>query len=101
MDGIPKLLPLVDEVARARARRIPTAALNEAFERMVRRHEPAGGNTGVMPKYLTQVGVNPPTFVAFASGRGTLRSDYRRYLENRLRDAFDFAGTPLIIKVRH
>ena len=53
-----------------------------------------------MPKYLTQVGVDPPTLVAFATGRGSLRTDYRRYLENRLREAFDFTGTPLRIKVR-
>jgi GTP-binding protein len=99
--GVEKLLPLVDKVAAARSRRIPTAHLNDAFDRMLQRHEPAGGTTGVMPKYLTQVGVDPPTFVAFASGRGSLRTDYRRYLENRLREAFDFTGTPLRIKVRH
>ncbi len=98
--GVEVLLPLVDEVAAARARRIPTAQLNVAFEQMLQRHEPAGGTTGAMPKYLTQVGVNPPTFVVFASGRGSMRSDYRRYLENRMRDAFEFAGTPLRIKVR-
>jgi GTP-binding protein len=98
--GIDSLLSSIDAVAAARARRIPTAQLNEAFDQMLQRHEPAGGTTGAMPKYLTQVAINPPTFVAFASGRGSLRSDYRRYLENRLRDAFDFAGTPLRIKVR-
>jgi GTP-binding protein len=99
-EGVDALLPLVDEVAAARARRIPTAELNVAFEQMLQRHEPAGGTTGAMPKYLTQVGVNPPSFVVFASGRGAMRSDYRRYIENRLRDGFDFAGTPLRIKVR-
>jgi GTP-binding protein len=98
--GLDSLLCLIDDVAAARARRIPTAQLNDAFEEMLQRHEPAGGTTGAMPKYLTQVAIDPPTFVAFASGRGSLRSDYRRYLENRLRDAFDFAGTPLRIKVR-
>ena len=98
--GIDALLPLVDEVAAARALRIPTAQLNVAFEQMLQRHEPAGGTSAAMPKYLTQVGVNPPSFVVFASGRGSMRADYRRYLENRLRDGFDFAGTPLRIKVR-
>jgi GTP-binding protein len=98
--GVEKLLPLVDEVAAARARRIPTAQLNVAFEKMLQRHEPAGGTAGAMPKYLTQVGVNPPSFVVFASGRGAMRADYRRYIENRLRDGFEFAGAPLRIKVR-
>ncbi|MFQ5743300.1 MAG: ribosome biogenesis GTPase Der [Acidobacteriota bacterium] len=99
-DGVEALLPLVDAVSAARSRRIGTAELNAAFEAMLRRYQPGGGTAGVWPKYLTQVGVNPPTFVVFAAGRGSWRTDYRRYLENRLREAFDFSGTPMIIRVR-
>lgn len=98
--GVGKLLPLVDEVAARRAWRVPTADLNAAFETMVGRHAPAGGTSAATPKYLTQVGVKPPRFVAFAGGRGAARGDYVRYLENRLRETFDFAGTPLFIKLR-
>jgi GTP-binding protein len=98
--GVGKLLPLVDEVAATRARRVPTADLNSAFETMVGRHAPAGGTSAATPKYLTQVGVNPPRFVAFAGGRGAARGDYVRYLENRLRETFDFGGTPVFIKLR-
>lgn len=98
--GIDALLPLVDEVAEARDRRVPTAELNVAFEAMVGRHAPAGGTSGSQPKYLTQIGVKPPRFVAFAGGRGSARGDYSRYLENRLRESFNFAGTPLVIKLR-
>jgi GTP-binding protein len=98
--GIDTLLPLVDEVAAARSRRVPTAELNAAFDDMVGRHAPAGGTGGASPKYLTQVGVNPPRFVAFAGGRGADRIDYVRYLENRLREAFDFDGTPVMVKLR-
>jgi len=98
--GVDALLPLVDEVAEARGRRVPTAELNVAFERMVSRHAPAGGTSAAQPKYLTQVGVNPPRFVAFAGSRSAGRRDYQRYLENRLRDAFDFRGTPLFITLR-
>jgi len=98
--GVEELLPLVDEVAAARARRVPTADLNAAFEKMLGRHAPAGGTGGSAPKYLTQVGINPPRFVAFAGGRGAGRGDYTRYLENRLRDQFDFEGTPLVVKLR-
>jgi len=98
--GVDKLLPLVDEVAATRAQRVPTADLNAAFEAMVGRHAPAGGTSATTPKYLTQVGINPPRFVAFAGGRGAARGDYVRYLENRLRASFDFAGTPLVITVR-
>ena len=98
--GIDPLLPLVDEVVQARSRRVPTADLNVAFEGMIGRHAPVGGTSGSQPKYLTQVGVEPPRFVAFAGGRGAARGDYARYLENRLRESFNFAGTPLVIKLR-
>lgn len=98
--GVDGLLPLVNEVAAARARRIPTADLNAAFETMLGRHAPAGGISATRPKYVTQVGVKPPRFVAFAGGRGAGRGDYTRYLENRLRESFDFEGTPLIVTLR-
>ena len=98
--GVQALLPLVDEVAEARRRRVPTAELNVAFASMLGRHAPAGGTSGAHPKYLTQVGINPPRFVAFAGGRGAARGDYTRYLENRLRESFDFAGSPVVIKLR-
>ena len=98
--GIDALLPLVDEVVAARGRRVPTADLNAAFETMVGRHAPAGGTGGGQPKYMTQIGVDPPRFVAFAGGRSAARGDYARYLENRLRQAFDFGGAPVFIKLR-
>ena len=98
--GVNGLLPIVDAVAAARAQRVPTAELNAAFEIIVGRNAPAGGTSATSPKYLTQVGIKPPRFVAFAGGRGAARGDYTRYLENRLREHFDFAGTPLVIKLR-
>ena len=98
--GIDALLPMIDEVAESRARRVPTADLNQAFEIMVGKHAPVGGTSATQPKYLTQVGIKPPRFVAFAGSRGGNRPDYRRYLENRLRESFDFAGTPIVINLR-
>ena len=98
--GIDTLLPMIDEVGEARARRVPTADLNQAFEIMVGKHAPTGGTSATQPKYLTQVGIRPPRFVAFAGSRGGNRPDYRRYLENRLRESFDFAGTPIVVNIR-
>jgi GTPase len=50
--------------------------------------------------YATQASIEPPTFVLFASGSEHVHFSYRRYLENRLRDAFGFGGTPLRLIVR-
>ena len=50
--------------------------------------------------YATQASIEPPTFVLFASGAEHVHFSYRRYLENRLRDAFGFGGTPLRLVVR-
>ena len=50
--------------------------------------------------YATQAQSEPPTFVLFASEAQQIHFSYRRYLENRLREAFGFAGTPLRIVIR-
>ena len=57
---------------------------------------------GKRPKifYATQVGVAPPTFVFFARDAGSVHFSYRRYLENRLREAFGFDGTPIRLVFR-
>ena len=53
-----------------------------------------------IPMVLTQAAVAPPTFVFFASDAASVHFSYRRYLENRLREAFGFNGTPLRIVIR-
>ena len=52
---------------------------------------------GRRPKfyYATQAAIEPPTFVLFASDAKSVHFSYQRFLENRIRDAFDFEGTPL------
>jgi GTP-binding protein len=50
--------------------------------------------------YATQVAVAPPTFVIFVNDPELFHFSYRRYLENRLRDAFGFAGTPIRLRFR-
>ncbi|HEX8651107.1 MAG TPA: ribosome biogenesis GTPase Der [Pyrinomonadaceae bacterium] len=106
---VERLLPLVLRANEARARRIPTSQLNAFFEEMVAQPRggsaPAPGRGGVSRlhvQYMTQVGVRPPTFVLFtAGGRPGLHFSYVRYLQNRLRDEFDFFATPLRIVERH
>ena len=106
---VEKILSLVLKADEARNRRIPTAQLNDFFERAIA--QPRGGTAPAPAKggvsrlkvqYLTQVGVRPPTFVVFTSGgKPGLHFSYERYLMNRLREEFDFFGTPLRILEKH
>ncbi|MBI1984098.1 MAG: ribosome biogenesis GTPase Der, partial [Acidobacteria bacterium] len=50
--------------------------------------------------YLTQAGVAPPIFIAFTNRAGKLHFSFERFLENRIREKFGFAGTPIVIKSR-
>lgn len=103
------ILPVVLRAYEARCRRVPTAKLNEFFELNVSQPRvggaPApvkGGVSYLHVKYLTQVGVRPPTFVLFtAGGRAGLHFSYPRYLANRLRKSFDFFATPIKFVERH
>jgi len=104
-----RILPLVLKADEARNRRIPTAQLNDFFERAVAQPRggtapsPAkGGMSRLKVQYLTQVGLRPPTFVVFTSGgKPGLHFSYERYLMNRLREEFDFFATPLRIIEKH
>jgi len=106
---VENLLPLAVRANEARNRRIPTSQLNAFFEAAV--SQPRGGSAPAPVKgglsrlhvqYMTQVSVRPPTFVLFTSGgKAGLHFSYVRYLQNRLREEFDFFATPLRIVERH
>jgi GTP-binding protein len=106
---VDRILPLVLKADEARNRRIPTAQLNAFFEKAIAQPRggvapaPAkGGVSRLRVQYLTQVGVRPPRFVVFtAGGKPGLHFSYERYLQNRLREEFDFFATPLKIIERH
>lgn len=108
---ITRILPLVELANQARNLRIRTSNLNEFFEKTIM--QPRGGG-GIAPgkggrvrikiKYLTQGGTRPPKFIMFTSGghgKGGLHFSYLRYIENQLRDTFDFFATPIRIKEIH
>ncbi|HSS18857.1 MAG TPA: ribosome biogenesis GTPase Der [Pyrinomonadaceae bacterium] len=106
---VENLLPLAVRANEARNRRIPTSQLNAFFEAAV--SQPRGGSAPAPVKggvsrlhvqYMTQVGLRPPTFVLFTSGgKAGLHFSYLRYVQNRLREEFDFFATPLRIVERH
>ena len=97
----PKLLEAIDRVAEARHKRVPTGELNRYIATITAAHPPASpGRREVRIMYAAQTNVAPPTFVCFTNVATTLHFSYIRFLENRLRDAFGFAGTPIRIQVR-
>jgi GTP-binding protein len=99
--GVMSLFRLIDAAAAERARRIPTADLNTAFEAAVsRRPPPADRGRAVRIRYVTQTGIKPPTFVLFTTAVGKIHFSYLRYLENCLRDIYGFRGTPIRLAVR-
>ena len=83
-------------VAEERYRRVPTGELNRLVMDAVREHPPSHVRNR-LPKifYASQVGVAPPTFVVFVNDPALVHFSYKRYLENRIRDAYGFLGTPI------
>lgn len=95
------LLPLVDRVAASLDRRVPTAALNEAIRNTVLAHPaPAVGGRLFKVYYVTQPAVHPPVFVFSCNDPDLLQAHYQRFLENTLRQHFDFEGVPLTLEFR-
>ena len=94
--GIGDVLNAAGEVFESRQRRVNTSQLNSAVQDILARHAPpavAGRKLKVL--YATQAEINPPTFVFSVNDPALLHFSYRRYLENELRQRFDFPGTPL------
>jgi len=100
-----RFLPAVLAAASAAERRISTPDLNRWLQQVVRMHEPAADRRGGRARairflYVTQAAVRPPTFVLFCNEPRGVQASYRRFLENKLREAFDFRGTPVRIRLR-
>jgi GTP-binding protein len=99
-----RLQALMDAVVAAHRvwnRRVATPALNRWLQQMVERHSPPlVGGRRLKPRYLVQTGTRPPAFTLFCSKAADLPEDYRRYLVNGLRDAFDLPGTPIRLILR-
>ncbi len=96
-----KVLEMVDRVAEARARRVPTGELNRFVKEITAEHPPTSrGRRAVRVLYAAQTSVKPPTFVFFTNVATEFHFSYQRYLANRLREQFDLIGTPLRMHVR-
>ena len=95
-----KLLSLAIRVAKTRLQRFETHALTETMVRATREYSISAGGNPFKIFYVTQTGVNPPAFAVFCNHPHKLNSHYKRYLENRFREMFDFRGTPIILNFR-
>ena len=94
--GVDKLVPQVRQVYQERLKRLPTAEVNDVVQQAAAAHIlPRSGRKQLKILYATQAEVNPPTFVFFVNDAKLIHFSYQRYLENKLRQAFGFTGTPL------
>jgi GTP-binding protein len=93
--GVNKLLPVLSGAIHEYHKRVPTRKVNEVI-RLAQSAQP--GPHGARVMYATQGAVDPPTFTFFANKK--LPQPYVRYLERKLREAFDFGSTPIKIRIR-
>ena len=99
--GIEKILPAIEKAYEGCNRRVPTSVLNEIIQDAQMMNPTPEFNHGRLKiLFSNQVSVNPPTFVMFCNNPSFAHFSYTRYLENRLRDSFDFSGTPISILYR-
>jgi GTP-binding protein len=98
--NVEKVFATVELVAAERSKRIPTAEINRflATVDFERASVPAAKRVRIY--YLTQAATSPPTFVLFTDKPVKLHFSYQRFLENQIRHAFGFVGTPIWIKNR-
>ncbi|MBN2718872.1 MAG: ribosome biogenesis GTPase Der [Deltaproteobacteria bacterium] len=94
--GINKLLEAIDQASETFSKRVPTGKLNALFDDIITHHPPPlRKGRPVRLYFATQASVRPPTFVVQCSYPEALHFSYERYVENRIRDAFDFEGSPI------
>ena len=95
------LMPMIDMASENHAMRVQTNILNEVImDAVAMNPTPTDKGKRLKIYYATQVSVKPPTFVVFVNEPELMHFSYERFLENRIRDAFDFTGTPIKIFAR-
>lgn len=98
---LPKLFDLIDMVAENHAMRVGTGVLNEIMaEAVALQQPPSDKGKRLRLYYITQAAVKPPTFVIFVNDKELMHFSYTRYIENKIREAFGFRGTPMKFIIR-
>jgi len=98
--GTDKIFPTIELVATERRKRIPTAEMNRFLKTVDFERASVPAKQQVKIYYMTQAAVAPPTFILFTDRAVKLHFSYQRFLENQIRRAFGFVGTPIWIKNR-
>ncbi len=98
---LPKLYEMIDVVIENHAMRVQTGVLNEIMaEAVALQQPPTDKGKRLKLFYITQASVKPPTFVIFVNDKELMHFSYTRYIENKIREAFGFQGTPLKFIIR-
>lgn len=96
-----KLYDIIDKVIESATLRIQTGVLNEIMtEAVTLQQPPADKGKRLKLFYISEVSVKPPTFVIFVNDKDLMHFSYTRYMENQIREAFGFVGTPIKILIR-
>jgi GTP-binding protein len=97
-----KIFEMINSVYAESSKRITTGALNDVLgDAVARSQPPSDKGRRLKIYYMTQTGVNPPVFVMFVNDSELFHFSYQRYLENRLRETFGFAGTPIRFVIKN
>ena len=100
--NVTKIFELAQQIDKARHAELKTSDLNRLLMDAVASHPPAGlKNTHPKLRYMVQTDSCPPWFVVYGSNLSLLHWSYKRYLERRLREAYDFTGTPIFFSFRN
>ena len=96
-----KIYETIDQVEESILKRVPTGILNDVlYDATSMNQPPSDKGRQLRIYYMTQIGVKPPTFVIFVNNQELMHYSYKRYLENCIRKAFGFEGTPIKFIIR-
>ncbi|RLK63209.1 ribosome biogenesis GTPase Der [Atopobacter sp. AH10] len=96
-----RILPLLETIAANRKRRVSSSILNELLmDAIAMNPTPTDKGRRLNIFYMTQVAIEPPTFVCFVNDKELMHFSYQRFIENKIRQTFDFTGTALHLLVR-
>lgn len=98
--GADRLLPIIEQVAAERRKRISTSEMNRFLASIDFERASVPSSKRVRIYYMTQAATSPPTFILFTDRDVRLHFSYQRFLENQIRREFGFMGTPIWIKTR-